>query len=309
MDIIGNWNLLNSRMKEENNEMLSALMQVHMESFNDLRRSGHLLSMGEKKISEIAPTISPEERLQLIGAIGNSLVKRNQNNLFSWTMNIDLADAFPNCIFIAIAAILENLEGGINLILKDKKMVTTCIYTTTEGADDPLGKLLPLLAKAYSWVDLVCKKNTVKATEPQASQYADIQKAHAVIKVESVTKVDVMRTAFSGVVARGEIKTGDVLIVTDGNGQILCHEGVVLLLVADKHPVSEVKEQQRIDEMLVAVEIPKGTYNGLLLIDGKVNSKNKMEDEKTETANNLPQKDGSNGKGGLFSFFKRKLKK
>lgn len=312
MDIIENWNFLNSRMKEENSEIIPELMQVHMESFNDLRKSGYLLSMGDKKISEIAPTISPEERLQLIGAIGNSLVKRNQNDLFSWTMNIDLADAFPNCIFIAIAAILENLEGGINLVLKDKKMVTTCIYSTTEGADDPLGKLLPLLSKIFSWVDIVCKKNTVKAPEPQVAQYADVEKAHTVIKVESVTKIDVMRTAFTGVVAKGEIKTGDTLIVTDGKGQILCNEGVVLLLVTDKHPVSAVKEQQRIDEMLVAVEIPKGTYNGLLLIDGKVSSKNKTVDEKTEVANSLPKeenKEDSNEKSGLFSFLKRKFKK
>ena len=302
MDIIENWNFLNSRMKEENSEIIPELMQVHMESFNDLRKSGYLLSMGDKKISEIAPTISPEERLQLIGAIGNSLVKRNQNDLFSWTMNIDLADAFPNCVFIAIAAILENLEGGINLVLKDKKMVTTCIYSTTEGANDPLGKLLPLLSKIFSWVDIVCKKNTVKAPEPQAARYADVQKAHVVIKAESVTKIDVMRTAFSGVVERGEIKKGDALIVTDGEGKILCNEGVVLLLVTDKHPVSAVKEHKRIDEMLVAVEIPKGTYNGLFLISEKPTDTGKESNEITEQPKDCAKADAEdNKKRGFFS--------
>lgn len=155
-------------------------------------------------------------------------------------------------------------------------------------------------------------KSTEKAHEQQAPQYTDIQKSSMVVRADPVTKIDVIRTVFLGMLVKGKIAVGDVLNVTDGTGRILCNEGVVMKIIMDKRSVSEVKEQQQIDEILVAVEIPKGTYNGLFLIDGKLTLKSKTEDEKTEASNNLPKEENkkdNNEKSGLFSLFKHKLKK
>ena len=306
MDVIENWNFLNNRIKEKNEDMIPPLMQVHMEAFNDLRRSGHLLSVNGKSISEIASTVSPDERLQLIGQIGNSLVKRSQENMFSINMKIDLADNFPNCIFITVAAILENLEGGIELMLNGEKMTITCEYNTVEGADDPLGKLLPILMNVYTWVDIVCKPS-VKEPIQQQPKYVDVLKASKIVKVKSVTKIDVMRTVFSGTVMRGKVCVGDILVITDEAGKLLCNEGIAKVIVLNQKTVAEVNERQEIDEILVTVEIPQGTYNGLYLIGKERTEQNKKSNEEAITDDKIAKKENDKNNNGFFTrLFKKK---
>ena len=44
MDVRENWNQLNQRIKEENETIIPSLFQIHMGAFEDLRKSGHLIT-------------------------------------------------------------------------------------------------------------------------------------------------------------------------------------------------------------------------------------------------------------------------
>jgi hypothetical protein len=153
MDIIENWNLLNERMKDKDPELIQSLFQIHMGAFDDLRKSGHLLNVNGKPVSALASTLQPQQRLELAGNIGQSLIHlQGEFDLFNRRFSVQLADCYPNCIFIALAAILENLDGALNVRFPDKKMTVVCAYDTTSGNHDPLGQALPLIEKCYPWV-------------------------------------------------------------------------------------------------------------------------------------------------------------
>lgn len=166
MDVIENWNLLNERTKEESAELTARLFQIHMGVFDDLRKSGHMLKVGDQPVSELLTTMHAPERLTLAGDIGCGLINA-QGDLFAKQFSIQLADYFPNCVFVALAAIFENLEGGFNVLYPDRKMTVVCAYDTLSGNDDPLGKMLPLIEKCYPWVSLSAE---VCQTEPPAEK-------------------------------------------------------------------------------------------------------------------------------------------
>ena len=304
MDVIENWNLLNERMQSENPQMISKLLQVHMGAFDDLRKSGHLLNIGGKKVSEIAPLISPEERLELIAQIGSSLVNIT-GDMFTKTMKIKLADNFPNCIYILIAAILENLEGAINVILQDKKMIIQCVYDTIDGNNDPLGKILPSLAEIFTWVEIVPQPNTIKPAPAPKRPVITRENAKTVFVAESVARIDTMRTGFTGKLIKGSIcSKRDALTVTDGSGNVLCNEGIVLAIFADGHEIQKVEAGERIDEMCVAVEIPNGSYQGILLVGGYNQPQKEENSVQSNATKEAAQEKQKNIISKLFSQFK-----
>ena len=101
-----------------------------------------------------------------------------------------------------------------------------------------------------------------------------IKEDEAVVLLEAdmVTRIDVMRTAFGGTVKKGTIKTGDTLTVTDGSGKVLCDEGVIRIMASGGKVITQAETGQHIDEMLLTVEIPKGTYNGIRLVSTRAPS-------------------------------------
>lgn len=267
MDIIENWNLLNSRMSEENSELTTSLVMIHMGAFDDLRKSGHMLRVNDKKVSEWAATLEPRQRLDLAGDVGRSLIDA-EGNLFSKNFSIRLADHFPNCIFIAMAAIIENLDGCLNVRFPDKKMAVCCKYETVTENADPLGKLLPLLEKCYPWIELTVE---AQQTEPPASEpprYIPKEKISLVFVAERLTKIDTMRTVFGGKMTTGTLQKGNVLNVVDSYGKVLCNEGMVLSIFADGKELDKVQQGQHVDELCLAVEIPSGEYPGIFLVNG-----------------------------------------
>lgn len=279
MDIIENWNLLNDRMNAENAEWRTELFQIHMGAFDDLRKNGHLLKINDKPISEYAPTISPQQRLELAGKVGRSLIDA-QGDLFHKTFSIKLADAFPNCIFIAVAAIIENLEGGFNTVYPDQKLAVVCKYEIVVENGDPLGHNLSILEKCYPWVSLSVETNAVEPQDDDSPRYIPQTETKLVFKADNLSKIDTMRTAFSGVVQRGSIRKGDVLNVVEGTGRVLCNEGCVLSMFTGGQKIEMAAEGQRVDEICLAVEVPFGSYRGLFLVDG----------DKTLAASAAPQR-------------------
>lgn len=267
MNIIENWNLLNERINGKDSKLTVSLLQIHMGAFDDLRKCGHMVEVDGKPVSELAPIISPQQRLELAGRIGRDLIQV-KGDLFDTGFVIRMADAFPNCIFIALAALIENTSSEFNVMFSDKKMKVTCEYETAEGKDDPLGKILPKLEDCYSWISLSTEARQTEAPVPQSPRYIPEAMTNLVFTADMCAKIDTMRTAFGGTVQRGSIRKGDVLNVVDGYGKVLCHEGMVLAIYIGGKEVQQAEANQHIDEICLAVEIPAGKYNNILLVDG-----------------------------------------
>lgn len=166
MDIIENWNLLNERAKEESAELAAELFRIHMGVFDDLRKNGNRLIIDDRPVSERVQTMLPQERLVFAADLGRGLINA-QGDLFTKQFSIRFADYFPNAVFVALAAIFENLEGAFNVRYPDRKMTVVCEYETLAENNDPLGKMLPLIEKCYPWVSLSVKAHQ---TEPPAAE-------------------------------------------------------------------------------------------------------------------------------------------
>ena len=186
--------------------------------------------------------------------------------LFHKCFTIKMADLVPNCIFIALAAMIENLEGAINRLYPDKKMEVVCEYETISGLDDPLGKLLPLIENCYPWVTLTTKA-VVKEPKPDVPRYIPNEKTSLAFFVDRIRKIDTMRTCFSGTIQRGTIREGDVLNVIDNFGKVLCPEWVVRGIYT-KGMRLEAALGMHIDELILTTEIPVGDYSSIFLVDG-----------------------------------------
>ena len=267
MEIIENWNLLNKRINNENPKLTESLFPIHMGAFEDLRKSGHMLRLNGTPVSQLAPAISAKERLDLAGNIGRSLIQA-EGDLHNKRFLIKHADYFPNCIFIALAAIFENMDGVFDVRFPGQKMNVVCEYHTVPGNSDPLGKLLPLVEKCYPWVALSPKVHQSEPPEAKAPRFIQMNQSSLIFAANRVAKIDTMRTAFTGTIQRGEIKKGDVLNVIDSSGKVLCHEGLVLAIYANSQEINKAEANQRVDEVGLAVELPAGDYTGILLVDG-----------------------------------------
>ncbi len=265
-ELVENWNLLNSREKN-NKELVQCLFQIHTGAFDDLRIGGNFLTAGDTKISEIAAIVDAQQRFQIAVALGRAMIEvQGKPELFHKCFTIKMADLVPNCIFIALAAMIENLEGAINRLYPDKKMEVVCEYETISGLDDPLGKLLPLIENCYPWVTLTTKA-VVKEPKPDVPRYIPNEKTSLAFFGDRIRKIDTMRTCFSGTIQRGTIREGDVLNVIDNFGKVLCPEGVVRGIYT-KGMRLEAALGMHIDELILTTEIPVGDYSSIFLVDG-----------------------------------------
>ena len=273
MDVRENWNRLNQRIKDENETIIPSLFQIHMGAFEDLRKSGHLIAADGQPVSILACTLNPDERFSLACQIGGSLIDERSgtvNGELAVICTIQKANYFPNCIAIALGAILENIHPG----LPGMKVTVLCNYDIMKGNDDLLGKTLSVLEPCFPWAVLQLK---VTENEPPHSVNAPmipLDQMNTLFRADAVTKLDTTRISFSGSVIQGEIREGDVLNVTDRAGRQICPPGVVWAIflkdrVEDGIVVGErcsvLSKDQHADSLLVAVEIPKGSYNGIIL--------------------------------------------
>lgn len=265
MDILENWNSLNSRMKNRP-ELINALFPIHMGMFDDLRKNGHRLKKNGSSLSELAAGLEAEEKMQLAVQAGQYLIK-GSGTLYEKTFVIEYADYFPNCIFIVLAAILENLDGAFDVTHPDKKMKILCRYETVSGSGDPLGKILPVLEKCYPWIALRIEKGE-KAPTKTEERIIPHESSSTVFIADSINKIDTMRTVLSGTVNKGRISIKDVMNITDGSGRVLGPQGAVIAIFSQNKSLSAVSAGQKVDELLIATEIPSGDYRGVLLVDG-----------------------------------------
>lgn len=164
MDIIENWNMLNDRMKSEKPELISKLISIHMGMFDDLRNNRFSLKVDDKPIDEILVGMSPEQKMNLATEVATRMIS-GSGDVFSKVFKIQNSEHFPNCIFIVIAAIIENLEGGFDTLFPDKKMKIDCCYEVKEN--DPLGNILPILEECYSWIELTVNGKPIKQANPK----------------------------------------------------------------------------------------------------------------------------------------------
>lgn len=322
MDVRENWEQLNQRIKEENEVMRPSLIQIHMGAFEDLRKNGHMITANGQPVNILAETITPDERFSLACQVGRGLINSrtgNANGGLAVICDIQKADFFPNCIAVALGAILENIYPG----LPGMKMTVLCNYDTIQNSDDPLGKALSALEPCFPWAAFQLKATKKEPPQPAVSPALPLDQMSTLFRADGLAIIDTARTSFSGSVVRGEIREGDVLNVTDGGGHQICPPGVVkAIFLKDRFENGKAAcersqvliKDQHADSVLVAVEIPKGSYNGILLSkkDGG-NTVKKSVGAAPETASDSPlsgeDRTVNASKSSFFSrlFGKRKI--
>ena len=273
METYDNWQRLNARMKEEDAAATVPLFQIHMGAFDDLRKNGHRIQADGKPVSVLAPTLSAQDRFQLACSIGRSLIDAQAgivNGGFAETCAVRQADFFPHCIAIALGAILEGLHPGQPV----QKTAVLVEYETFKGNGDPLGQLLPGLEPCFPWAVFRVEAKETDPPAPAPAAFLPLDKMKTLFRADGLQKIDTGRASFSGTLLRGSVRKGDVLNVTDARGQRLCPPGVVLdILLKDRveegRPVVEkagvLTAGMQADSLFVAVEVPRGSYQGILL--------------------------------------------
>lgn len=295
MDIIENWNLLNERTKEEHPELIEFLFKTHMGSFDELRANGNTISINGKPIAQITNGMSGNDKLEFIANICRQMVNA-EGELFEKNFIIKYAEQFPNGIFIVIAAIIENLEGSFNVIYPDKKLNLSFAYETSEEGLGILGEKLEKLSTYYPWVQV--KLNThIRSIAKQSleNRYVDLQSYKTIFMCQDVNWIDNMRTDYIGNIEKGVINYNDQLLVVDGSGRIICDESTVLSIICKGTKYYNAKKDNNIYEIVLSNELPKGSYNGILLIR---KDDNLIEFEEENSKNK--------GQKGLFSRFGKK---
>ncbi len=273
MDVRENWDQLNRRIKKEHEAMIPDLFKIHMGAFEDLRKNGHMITANGQPVNILAHTITPDERFTLACQIGRSLIDAHSGTVdgrLAEICTIQKADFFPNCIAIALGAILENIHPGP----PGMNMTVVCQFDTFNGSDNPLERNLSVLKTCFPWAVFLLKPIKKEPPQPVSVPVFPLNQMNTLFHADGVAKIDTARTSFSGKVVRGEIREGDVLNVTDGGGRQICPPGVVQAIflkdrVEDGKVVGEqcrvLSKDQHADSLLVAVEIPKGSYQGIIL--------------------------------------------
>lgn len=153
-------------------------------------------------------------------------------------------------------------------------MTVLCNYDIIKGTDDLLGKALSVLKPCFPWAVFQLKATEKGPTQPVKAPMIPLDQMNTLFQAEAIAKIDTARTSFSGRVIRGEIREGDVLNITDGTGQQICPPGVVrAIFLKDRvengkvvgERCSVLSKDKHADSLLLAVEIPKGSYNGIIL--------------------------------------------
>ena len=155
MDVMQNWEKLNSRLKEENPELAAGIFDIQGKAMNELIESGSLLAISGETVGQLAARKSPKERYELTGEVGRYLLDfKPGEGMGNYIMKISDADAFPGCIAIAMSAILENFNGKI------RRMKINCRYSTKNSEKDKMGEYINKVFDCYPFAELTVDKTS-----------------------------------------------------------------------------------------------------------------------------------------------------
>ena len=273
MEVTENWKRLNERMNQENKAAIPALFQVHMGAFDDLRKNGDRIAVDGKSVLALAPTLSPEARFALACRIGRDLIEARSgidNGRPAEYCEIRQADFFPHCIAIALGAILENIHpgfpGGTTSVI--------CHYETFGDGGGPLSAAIGALKPCFPWAEFQLEAARKEPQQPVKAPALVLDRMGTLFRADGIVRIDVGRTSLSGSVVRGTVRKGDVMNVTDPDGQRLSPPGVVTAIflkdrVENGRPIAEttyaLDAGQHADSLLIAVDIPRGADSGIVL--------------------------------------------
>ena len=138
-----------------------------------------------------------------------------------------------------------------------------------------MGALLPTLQACFPWAEVRQCAHAVKARAQVPAPTLSPNGMEALFVVNGAQRVDVGRASFSGTVTRGCIRKGDVLHVTDRSGRQIAPDGLVMAIYpkdrADggktrAEEADSAQAGQHVDSLLLATEMPVGSFNGILLV-------------------------------------------
>lgn len=154
MDTIGGWEHFADRVRTDRAEIAELLSGIPSAAVEELEENGSMLAINGETAAGLAAKKNREEKLALAGDAGRYLLDfRPSEGMNSYSMHITGADAFPNCICIAAAAVLEKFSGRVR-----SKLQLSVEYASEKNSGDPFGALLSLISRFFPFVEFKVEK-------------------------------------------------------------------------------------------------------------------------------------------------------
>ena len=258
-------------------EGLLYLADIQQKAFDELRINGHNIKMtynGKSGlISTYLPFLEAEEKRSLICMIGRSLTE--YVDLEKESTEVHYADKVPNCIMIAIIAMIFKQEYTHKPPSANKNISHT-FFVITDGDDERYNEFTELINKLPSIfnqieVNFVCEKGNIPIGDLfQASKETQIDlkadNLEFLFSVKGIMVITTARIIFKGKILKGYVKAKDILTLTDNTGKVLVEGCPVLPLNEAEHREINNNDDGSVG-MVVGVHLAKGQYdNGLILV-------------------------------------------
>ena len=293
MDTIKNWKALLESMKTRDPGVEQRLEEIQAGTIAEMRK-------WSKKASSPDSGPGTEQDLMLAAVLGMAMVQP-QGSGRPTNLAILCPEKVPNCIFMTVSAILEEMDHSAADLLQQSggKWPVICSYALPDEMSSPLEKMLPLLEQCYPWCSMDVRPIRKKPGQSTPEGYIPLDSSGLLIDTDTVSALDFTQMTFSGRVQRGCIRKGDKVNAVDASGKILCPEGKVLALYAGAEEISQAEKNEYVDKICVAIEIPDGDYVGVFLVDGNeaLSHRDETKPEKPEKAPPKPENGGKKKKG------------
>ena len=263
-------------MSSGNSDGAVYLENIRMKAFDELRTQGHNIRMilnGKKGlISSHLPLSDPAERVEAYCMIGRLLTE--DVDLTKESSRIYYSDRVPNCIMIALVAMLSDNEAALGA---GRKAHTFRVIT--DGNDGRYGEFVELIDKlpiVFNQFEpkAVCEQGDIPIGtlfQDQKEKYIDLRNTENLEFLFFVSEVFVITTGriiFKSKNVFGNARAKDILTLTDSKGRVLAEGCPILPLSEAQH--AEINDPENgVAGIIVGVHLERGTYDGLVLLKQK----------------------------------------
>ena len=304
MDIWDSFNRLAAHMQSlgKTDEMLF-LVNMQQKAFDELRFHGHDINVRfngyNGLISSFLPFMEGEEKAELICFLGRFAT--GYADVANGESMVYYADKLPNCIMVAIAALLNSDEVALSRLSSGSRDGYR-LHIITDGDEAKYSEFKELAGKLSSVFDrLEVHTATEQGVVPfgalvQATKEArlskpgndfpyiysmfpapnekqiNLQDGHIefLFAVQEASAIITARIYFKGRILIGSVKPKDILTLTDSGGKVL-REGcpVIQTLIGEQECSELSKDDAGTVGIVVGVYLEPGDYSGLVFVKSK----------------------------------------